>query len=254
MLKSETGIMFIKSIPLLLLIVAFLFNTGGCSKQAPIRIAVITGGHDYDRDAFFKMFDQWPDISYQEMIQPEANQIYGSPEVDNIDVLVFYDMVQEISEEQKTAFIHLLEKGKGIVFLHHSLVSYQDWDEFGRIIGGRYILGDDTTNSGIGGTSTYKHDVDVPVHIVDRGHPVTQGLEDFVIHDEVYGNFTVLPTVHPLLSTTHPESSELIGWVNPYGNSRIVYIQLGHDKQAWQDANFMRLVKQAINWAGEELK
>ena len=75
-----------------------------------------------------------------------------------------------------------------------------------------------------------------------------------MIHDEVYGNFTVLPTVHPLLSTTHPESSELIGWVNPYGNSRIVYIQLGHDKQAWQDANFMRLVKQAINWAGEELK
>ena len=102
--------------------------------------------------------------------------------------------------------------------------------EFEKIIGGRYILTNINQDS-----STYRHDVDVPVTVVDKNHPITKGMDDFVIHDEVYGNYKVLPSVQPLLHTTHPESGKIVGWTNNYGGSRIVYLQLGHDHYAYEN-------------------
>jgi type 1 glutamine amidotransferase len=205
------------------------------------RVLIITGGHDFEREAFFEMFNEMPGIKYQELIHPEANQVYASDLIEEIDVLIFYDMIQEISDPEKKAFLNLLEKGLGMVFLHHSLASYQEWDEFADIIGGRYILSDQ-------GGSTYRHGVDMPVHIVSGDHPLTKGINDFVIHDEVYGNFKVLPDVNALLTTTHPESGEIIAWTNTAGKSRIVYIQLGHDHHAYENPDFRLLMNQTIDW------
>ncbi|MEA3477041.1 MAG: ThuA domain-containing protein [Bacteroidota bacterium] len=215
-----------------------------CSAQIEQRIMIITGGHEFEREAFFDIFREMPGVDYREVVQPEANKLWDSTYMDQFDVLLFYDMFQEIDGPQKAAFIRLLEKGKGVVFLHHSLASHQTWYEYKRIIGGRYLeTGSDQEKS------TYKHDVEVPVQIADHMHPITEGLNDFLIHDEVYGNFRVLPTVHPILRTTHPESGELIGWTNRYGNSRIVYIQLGHDQYAYENPNYRRLLRQALDWA-----
>lgn len=208
------------------------------------RIWIITGGHDFEREAFFEMFREMPGIEYQEVVQPEANELWDSTLMDQFDVLVFYDMYQKIDENQKSAFIKLLEKGKGVVFLHHSLVSYQAWDEFEWITGGRYIESGPEEER-----SSYMHDVEVPVQVMYEEHPITKGIDDFVIHDEVYGNFKVLPQARPILKTSHPESGEIIGWTNVYRNSRIVYIQLGHDHFAYENPNYRRLVKQAIEWA-----
>ena len=230
----------------LLLLASNIPFAGKCIAQSEQKILIITGGHDFEREAFFKIFKEMPGVEYQESVQPEANGLWDSTLMDQFDVLVFYDMFQEIDDRQKDAFIKLLEKGKGLVFLHHSLASFQAWDEYERIIGGRYVeSGSDQERS------TYQHDVEVPVQIADHMHPITTGVTDFLIYDEVYGNFRVLPTVHPLLRTTHPESGELIGWTNRYGNSRIVYIQLGHDHYAYENPNYRRLLKQAIDWARE---
>lgn len=239
----------------LLLCSMMMFSTCSTEKQktTQMQVLVVTGGHGFERDAFFRIIESYSDIEYKELVQPEANQFYSSPSIKEYDALVLYDMVQEITDEQKKAFIRLLENGKGVVFLHHSLASYQDWDEFEKIIGGRYLLESKSKDGEEYPASTFKHDVDVPVKIIDVKHPVTKGMSDFIIHDEVYGYFKVLPQVHPLLSTTHSESGKIIGWTNHYGNSRIVYIQLGHDHQAYGDHNYRRLVRQAIEWvAGRE--
>jgi hypothetical protein len=204
---------------------------------------IYTGGHDFEREAFFDIFKDMPDVIYQELIHPQVSPVFDSALIAQFDVLLFYDMVQEIDDAQKAAFLNVLNEGKAIVFLHHSLVSYQDWDEFEKIIGGRYVLTNKDQDS-----STYRHDVDIPVTLVEKDHPITRGMDDFVIRDEVYGNFRVLPTVHPLLMTTHPESGDIIGWTNSYGKSRIVYIQLGHDHLAFENSNYRRLIKQTIEW------
>ncbi len=232
-----------KSLLTILLIATSTILFTSCLSHSEQSILIVTGGHDFEREAFFRMFEEMPGIDYREVIHPEANLLYDSILMDEFDVLLFYDMAKEIDESQKTAFIKLLEKGKGMVFLHHSLASYQAWAEFEKIIGGRYVeAGPDLE------ISTYQHDVEFTVQIAETNHPITRGLKDFVIHDEVYGNFRVLPGTQAILRTTHPESGEVIGWTNQYGNSRIVYIQMGHDHQAYENPAYRRLVRQAIDW------
>lgn len=243
-MKSKRQFYSLKWLPILFLIAASnILFTGFCQAQTKTRVLIVTGGHDFEREAFFNMFNDMTNVQYKEVIHPHANQIYDSSMIDNFDVLVFYDMVQGIDDSQKNAFINLLKRGKAVVFLHHSLASYQEWDEFEEIIGGRYVLSSEKKEA-----STYRHDVEIPVHVVDSNHPITKGMDDFEIHDEVYGNYKVSSKVKSLLTTTHPESSKIIGWTNNYGKSRIVYLQLGHDHYAYENPNYIQLLKQTIDW------
>jgi type 1 glutamine amidotransferase len=94
----------------------------------------------------------------------------------------------------------------------------------------------------------YEHDVDIPVVIVDRHHPVIAGLSDFVIHDEIYWGFRVGADITPLLTTTHPKSGKPLAWARTEKKSRIVFLQLGHGPEAFEDANYRRLLAQSIRW------
>ena len=224
---------------------ALIFSAQSTHK---IKILIITGGHDFEREPFFEMFDSMNNIEFTSVEHPDANRIYGTSMLDQYDVLVYYDMNQEITEEQKQSFLDVVERGMGFVFLHHSLASYQDWPEYLAIQGGRYHLDPQDASK----KSTFKHDVNMNVTIIEPGHPVTNGLSDFTILDEVYGNFEVLPTVQPLMKTDHPESGEIIGWAHEYGASKIVYLQLGHDHHAYTNPNYRQLVQQAIQWTATQ--
>jgi type 1 glutamine amidotransferase len=138
-----------------------------------------------------------------------------------------------------------VKEGKGFLFLHHSICSFQEWNEYKSFTGGKYY---EKKKDEVFGASSYQHDVKFSVHILDNSHPVTRGIKDFEILDEVYGNLEVLPEVQPLLSTDHPKSYKLIGWTLKKENSRIVYIEPGHDKNAWFNPSYQTLIKQAISY------
>ena len=97
-----------------------------CSENSKLQVLIITGGHEYEHEEFKDMLDSFSGVEYEEVVQPLANQIYLSDSIDKYDAIIYYDMVQEISKDQKSAFISMLQKKKGLVFLHHSLASYQD--------------------------------------------------------------------------------------------------------------------------------
>jgi type 1 glutamine amidotransferase len=211
----------------------------------PVNIMLVTGGHSYDTLEFIQMFGSFPDIEYKHFNQPDANRALNEGVADKFDVLVFYDMWKALPDRTKAAYIELTKKGKPFLFMHHSLVSYQDWHEFEYLIGGRYIQNDELP---VEKQSDYKHDVWVDIEIADKTHPVTRGIPDFKLFDEVYGNYLVLPGVKPLLKTSHPESSPVIGWENRYNASTIIYLQPGHDKNAFASKPFKNLVLQTIRY------
>ncbi len=230
-----------------LLILILLTTVSIASLARDTRILVVTGGHDFDRESFFKMFDSFEGISYTELKHPEANLQLGTIDPKTFDAVVFFDMPKTISEAEKESYYKLLKLGKGLVFLHHSLCSYQDWDEYKTIVGGKYYEEKNTPQ-----TSNYQHDVKFTVKIVKQKHPVTKGIKDFEIPDEVYGNFEVLPDVIPILNTDNPQSSPVIGWTHTKEKSRIVYIQPGHDKNAWLNPNYQQIIRQAIEYVSEK--
>ena len=75
---------------------------------------------------------------------------------------------------------------------------------------------------------------------------------NFVIHDEGYSNTFQLPGVHNLLETVHPDCDRYIGWSHEVKNSRVVYLMGGHDKYAFENESFIRLLENAIRWTGSQ--
>jgi len=223
------------------------------AQQKKINVLVISGGHGFKHQPFYDVFDSIPSITYDTLVQPQANALIASPEVNKYDVLVFYDMFDSIAPSQQEAYVSLLKKGTSMIFLHHSLVSYQNWPEFIQIVGGQYHTQPVVVNGDTLKTS-YEHDVNIPVKVENKKHPVTRGIADFDIVDEVYGGVEILPQVKPLLSTTHPKSMRYLAWINHYGKSDVLYIQLGHGPSGYSNPNFRKLIQQAIEWSARQSK
>jgi type 1 glutamine amidotransferase len=214
-----------------------------------IRILVITGGHDYKIEQFNQMLSSMaPDVIYQIVEFPAAFDMFLPENRDKYDVLVFYHMWQKISEEQATVFEECIRGGKPVVALHHSICAFDDWPEYWNIIGGKYFHKVTTFNGKEYKPCSYIHDIHFRVKVDAATHPVTRGVSDFEIFDETYKGYYVEEGVTPLLMTDEPSSTPLIGWAKEYGRSRIVVLQSGHDVPTFENSNFRKLLKQAIQW------
>ena len=212
---------------------------------------LVTGGHAYDTTEFFQMFDTLDGVGYDHFLQPKANRELTNGAADNYDVLVFYDMWKTISQAEKDAYIRLTEQGKPFLFLHHSIASYQNWSEFENILGGKYIEKSSGAPEEL--LSNYEHDVWVYSKVVNYT-PVTTGFTELRFFDEIYGNVMVSDSIFPLLKTSHPKSMKFIAWENNYNESKIVYLQPGHDKNTFVEEDYRKLLLQAIRYLAESNK
>jgi uncharacterized protein len=223
-------------------------------SQSPTktRVLVVTGGHGFEQEPFFKLFKENPEITYQAVEHPKAHALLTAEAAKTWDVLMLYDMHQGISDQAKADFVARLKEGKGLVAVHHAIADYQDWPEYTAIIGAHYYLAATNMNGVAKPRSAYKHGVDFRIHVADPQHPVTRGIKDFDIHDETYKWFDVAEDVHPLLTTDEPESNAVVAWAKTYQGARVVYIQLGHDHFAYENPSYRQLLKQAIQWTARK--
>ncbi|MBI5773694.1 MAG: ThuA domain-containing protein [Verrucomicrobia bacterium] len=226
-----------------------LFAAGSPAKT---KVLVITGGHAFEQEPFFKIFRDNTNIAFTAAAHDKTSATaWESADVSASDVVVLYDMPMNITDAQKARFLALFDKGTGLVVLHHALVSFQDWPGYERIIGGRYPKppkGQPQVTDQIG----YQHDVDFQIVIADRQHPITKGLKDFPIHDEIYWGFRTGADAHPLLTTSHEKSGKPLMWTRTEKKSRVVFLQLGHDHSAYENPNYRTLVARAIQWAAPQ--
>ncbi len=222
------------------------------SSQGKIRVLVVTGGHGFEKEPFFKLFEDNPDITYQAAEHPNAHALLSAEAAKQWDVLVLYDMHQEITPEAKADFVARLKEGKGLVVLHHAIANYQAWPEYTNIIGAHYYLAKTNINGVEKPRSAWKEGMHFRVHVADPKHPVTRGMTDFDAHDEAYKLFDVAEDVHPLLTTDEPLSNKVIAWAKTYEGARVVYIQSGHDPSGYENPNFQQILRQAIRWTARK--
>src|SRR5450756_1665397 len=84
--------------------------------SSPIRILVITGGHDYKVDQFNQMLaGLGENIQYQIAELPAAYEMFLPENRSKYDVLVFYHMWQKITEEQAKLLADCIRQGKPLV-------------------------------------------------------------------------------------------------------------------------------------------
>ena len=240
----------------IIVLAVFTFLPGNSGAPAEkIRLLVITGGHDYNKDKFNEMFSTLGEnISFNIAELPAAYEMFMPVNRNKYDVLVFYHMWQKITPEQEKMFSECISQGKPLVVLHHSICAFDDWPEYFNIVGGKYFHKATVVNGKEYAPCTYQHDLHFNVKIADKKHPVTKGLKDFEVFDEAYKGYYIEPGVKILLTTEEPASNNVIGWTKKYGKARVVTIQSGHDVPTFENEAFRQLLRQAVVWVNEGVK
>jgi len=206
------------------------------------RLLVVTGGHAYDT-SFYTLFEGYKDIVWEHAAS--NHEAFKSDLRPRCDVLVLYDLTQEISESGRGHLRNFLESGKGLVVLHHAIADYNAWPWWYRdVVGGKYLMKPEEGRP----ASTYRHDVELRARPVGD-HPVTAGIGALHLWDETYKGMWISPSVKVLLETDHATSDGPVAWIGPYDKSRVVYIQLGHDRLAHIHPGYRALVYNALRWA-----
>jgi len=253
-------------------------------------VLLVTKGHPYERQPFYQIFDDMPDVDYTLVEQPAARALFSIEEGRAYDAYVLYDMpgirfnpdrapdFLEPPDAYRRNFEALIQDGHGFVFLHHAIAGWPAWEGYAEIIGGRFLYMPASLRGIARQDSGYRHRVTHNVRVV-ADHPVTAGVPaEFAITDELYLYEVFEDDVQPLLRSdydftrdnfysatkavaerkmfnndgwTHAPGSNLIGWTKTMGKSRIVYLQCGDDPVAYANEAFRTLLRNAIAWVSD---
>ena len=255
--------------------------------RAPLQCLVAVRGHPFDRNAFAALFEGMDGISATMVDQPAAARLMNPEGMRGFDVLVLYDMpgldfaasddppgYVEPPGDLREGIAALCAQGTGIVALHHALAGWPAAPWYGELLGGRFFYHPGEWQGAGVPDSGYLHDVTYGVDVV-ADHPVTAGVAPrFELTDELYlaqvdenavtpllradfpfehdrfhsAELAVRGAMHSREGWDHPRGSNCIGWARTCARSRLVYLQPGDGAALFANANYRRLVENAVRW------
>jgi uncharacterized protein len=149
--------------------------------------------------------------------------------------LIFYNNQPAISPAQVGALYDFVESGGGLVVLHSASASFQNSEEFIRLVGGAFKA------HGAGTFSTEQAEPD---------HPALQGVPVIESWDETYVHTKHNPVGRTVLEVRREgDHVEPWTWVRDQGDGRVFYSAWGHDQRTWENEGFQRLLVQGTRWA-----
>jgi type 1 glutamine amidotransferase len=216
-------------------------------KQA--KILVLTGneypGHKWRETAplIAKFLATDPRLATTVNADP---QFLASPELHQYDAIVLNYLNWKCPDPGDKARANLkqfVEQGKGLVIVHNACAAFGDWPEFKTIAGRAWnphrLRGHDPNR-------------EFRVEITGVAHPITEGMQPFETHDELY---TCLLTSGPPVEVLATAKSIVdqkdypMALVHSYGRGRVFLCVLGHDVKAFSTAAVQDLYRRGTAWA-----
>lgn len=228
-------------------------------KKAPscAKVLFLSGGqrqhHGY-RDQALYLANVLEDTGRYEVTICEDAAILETPAMRKYDVLIVNadrrDPEFKFTKSQQEALLGFVKSGHGYVSIHGADNAPADWlPEWREMLGGIYShfgLPDGKTKKGR-----------FVVKITDTASPVTQGLKDFELDDELYYQMQMLPDVQPLATIDYKGGTWPVAWTRTYGQGRVFHTSLGHrdfgpgKDDPLRNPNLSKLVVQGIDWVSE---
>ena len=216
-----------------------------------ISVAVVTGGYSFDVLSFHRLFDSLQGV--KAVIQ-HMDDFTSSPDDvrDSYAVVVFFSMLRKGPDDEGhpwyagrplSALQRLGTTSQGIVLLHHAILAYPEWDAWTKMVGIAHRGFD------------YHLDQKLTVRVADPKHPITRGLPEWEMVDEIYTMSDTGQDSHVLLVTDHPRSMKTLAWTREHGKSRVFCFQSGCNQKAWSNPSFREVLRRGILWtAGRRLE
>jgi len=155
--------------------------------------------------------------------------------LDPYDLIVFYYTVGTITDAQKNGLLNWVASGKGYVGIHSAADSFRECPEYRAMVGGHFV--------------THPRYRQYQVSVVDPEHPITKGLDEFMVTDEQY-ILDYDPRVNVLCTALYRGKAMPVAWTKSWGKGRVFYLALGHDPKACQHEMFKLLLQRGALWAG----
>lgn len=154
--------------------------------------------------------------------------------INDYDVFLDYTHGGKLTDEQTESVIKFVAGGKSLVGVHSAAVDKQS-PKYTKLLGGKYIGHSDEAPS--------------KVKIIDPIHPITEGMSDFEIVDEIY-KLEYEPNSFQTLITSEVQGIVCpVCWIKEYGRGKVTFLSLGHGQKAFENSNFQQLVIRMIKWA-----
>lgn len=217
-------------------------------------VLLLSGGqrehHGY-RDQAFALSRALEDSGRYRVTIAEDAAILETPAMAKYDLVVLLadrrDDEFKFTAPQQRALLDYVKSGHGLVSIHGADNAAKDWlPEWREMLGGVF------SHVGLPDSKTRKGSFTVKV--VDTSSPITRGLSDFPIKDELYYHIQMQPGVEPLATIDHDGGTWPVAWTRTYGKGRVFHTPLGHrdfgpDKpDPLRDPNLARLLIQGIDW------
>ncbi|UCG55917.1 MAG: ThuA domain-containing protein [Phycisphaerales bacterium] len=137
--------------------------------------------------------------------------------------------------------LNYVKGGKGFFVQHLASASFPKWAEFGKLCGRKWVMG----TSGHGPRSVFE------AKIANKTHPITAGLSDFKVDDELYAKLQGDCDIDVLVTADSDWSNktEPLLFTLPYGKGRTVYSAFGHDRKALMTPNVQKIIARGAEWA-----
>ena len=149
----------------------------------------------------------------------------------------------ELSSRARRELLEFFAGGKGMLALHGATICFDDWPEYRKILGAWWDWGH----------SGHAPLQDHTMHVTAASHPITRGLEDFAIRDELYTSPRICDSLAPLVDATWEDTRHPILWVRHYGGARICYNGMGHGPEAFEHPINRLLLQRGALWVLDRL-
>jgi hypothetical protein len=184
----------------------------------------------------------WPDgylgpdayVAYERYLEPDSDndRRMGSRETSK-----FW-----MSEEQGQAIADFVAAGNAFYAMHNCSHISLTSKNYRNVMGGAYI--------GHPPQRPFK------VLVTNKEHPITQGVNDFIVNDEQhYVDYDKDPNNIFLRSENIDElpygehgTKAIAGWAHEFGKGRVVFTAVGHNIPALWHPEYVKLQKNAIRW------
>lgn len=218
------------------------------------RNLLVMGGFNHDFPASSAAIaDLLVDLGIETEITDDINGALsagGSYDLLTVNALRFTMDTDRFADRREQYGLHLtpaaragvlahLGRGGALFGMHTASICFDDFPEWGQILGGVWDWD----------ISWHPQRAAIEVEIGTDDHPVTVGVPDFSVTDEVYHDLIRQPDLDVLVTGRAGGPAQPVVWTRTFQGSRVIYNALGHDVASISHPAHATLIRRAALWA-----